>query len=65
MYKEDAFENIRYIFSSLEHEEKSNSWKQEELLKVLTELQRDSYNRGLKEGYNHAMDILREYKPTN
>ena len=65
MYKEDAHEKIKYIFNSIEHEDKSNAWKLDELQKVLSELQDTQYKRGIKKGYDEAISILNNYKPTN
>jgi hypothetical protein len=57
----NAFTDINYIFNSIEHEDKSNSWKLEQLTKILNNLQKETYDNGKKEGFRQATEALKTY----
>lgn len=56
-----AFREINYIFNSLENKEKSNSWKLDELRKVLNNLQKEAYKAGIERGFRESKKLLNEF----
>ena len=60
-----AFIDINYIFNSIEHEEKSNSWKLDELRKVLKTIQKETYKRGIEIGLSESKKLLNDFNIDN
>lgn len=60
--KDLAFIEINHIFNAIENEEKSNSWKLDELRKVLTRMQNDMYSEGVRRGFKEAQKVMDEHK---
>lgn len=60
MTKHTAFTSIQYILGSKEHENLSWKEKEEMILKILTELDQYSYDRGIRNGMFRAVNILTE-----
>ena len=58
MDKDRAFIEINYITNSIENEYKSNSWKADEIRKVLCSLHQTSYKQGRGQGINYCLKVL-------
>lgn len=65
MDSDKAFIDINYIFNSIEHEEKSNSWKLDELRKTLKTLQKETYKMGIKRGLSESIKLLKDFDIDN
>lgn len=62
MDKEIAFTEINFIINSIENQDKSNSWKLDEILKVLAKLQTETFDRGKQAGVYLSIKALQKLK---
>lgn len=53
-----AFIDINYTFNAIANEDKSNSWKMDELRKILNQLQKTQFEIGVKAGYKKSIKLL-------
>jgi hypothetical protein len=58
MDKDKAFTEIRHILGAKENEHKDWNWQQEEIKKVLEELQTYQYNWGVRQGIFKSINNL-------
>lgn len=62
MDKDNAFIEINYINNSIENQDKTNSWKAEEIRKVLAKLQTETFDRGKQAGVYLSIKALQKLK---
>lgn len=55
-----AFEDIKYLFFSIEHENMNNSTKVQTLMEILQKFGDDQYNWGVKDGMTKSIILLQE-----
>jgi hypothetical protein len=53
-----AFIDINYTFNAIANEDKSNSWKMDELRKILNQLQKTQFEIGVKAGFKKSIKLL-------
>ncbi len=62
MDKDSAFIEINYINNSIENQDKSNSWKLDEIRKVLAKVQTETFDRGKRAGVYLSIKALQKLK---
>ena len=62
MDKDSAFIEISYINNSIENQDKTNSWKAEEIRKVLAKLHSETFDRGKQAGVYLSIKSLQKLK---
>lgn len=59
----DAFIEINIIFNAKENEDKSHSWKLDELRRVLKTVKAETYVNGKRAGFIECIELLKATLP--
>jgi len=65
MDSDQAFIDINYTFNAIANQDKSNSWKLDELRLILNQLQKTQFENGIKAGFRKGIKLLTDQDINN